>query len=594
MKFLKYFSFFLAAAFLFISCQKEYSYEDGATRGSLVKDAIGDCGPVQVNGIYKKDSVLGAGNFVDVQINTTTTGTYDIKTDTVNGYSFRAIGSVAIPGINMVRLVGSGKPINAQTDIFSVKFDTSVCKINIDVMLSTGGGTTAVFTLGGSGSTCTGGGPSGTYTSGIAMTAANTANVGVTVQTPGSYNVSTTTANGVTFTGTGILAAGATSITLTAMGTPAVSATPVTTPYSITVGTGTCGFSITYAATPAPATYTVTCGTGSPAGVYQAGTAMTSSNFYIVSVTPQTTGSYTITTNSANGVTFTSTGVFSTTTAQSVTLFATGTPLAAGPFNYTTTGGTGSCVFPVTYTAGAGPAAYTINCTGATLQGNYAAGVPLDPSNTMTISVNATTAGTYTITSTTVNGVTFSATGTLVVGNNANIVLMGTGTPTAGGSFAYPLSGSGASCSVNVVYDFLIATIDGVAKTFNHNLTASVDNTSVPGFDILTIDGFAAAAGNEEFLTGVGKATGVPLTVGTYTINQFVTGVIVGANYTDAASANFAIASNPAPQTPVFTITITAITATRVEGTFSGPLKDANGSGAVLKTVTLGSFSVKR
>ncbi len=350
MKFFKFLSLFVVTGFFLLSCQKELSYEDGATRGSLVKDAFGDCAAVQPSGIYKQDSALGANNFVDVQINATTTGTYDIKTDTVNGYSFRAVGVVTIPGLNSVRLIGSGKPLLAGTDVFRVRFDTSVCEINIDVALpGSGGGTTAVFTLGSTAGSCTGGGLSGTYTSGIAMTAANTANIGVTVQTAGSYTISTTTANGVTFSGTGNVALGTTSITLIASGTPAASATPVTSSYNITSGTSTCGFTITYAATPPPATFTVNCTGAVASGTYTQGVAMTASNTYTIAATSTGAGSYSITTASVNGVTFTATGTFAGATTQPIMLIASGTPAASGAFNYTTAGGTGSCPFTVNY-----------------------------------------------------------------------------------------------------------------------------------------------------------------------------------------------------------------------------------------------------
>lgn len=61
--------------------------------------------PVTVNGIYKKDTLLNSANYIDVQLNISTTGTYDIRTDTVNGYSFRGVGAAGITGLNTVRLL---------------------------------------------------------------------------------------------------------------------------------------------------------------------------------------------------------------------------------------------------------------------------------------------------------------------------------------------------------------------------------------------------------------------------------------------------------------------------------------------------------
>src|SRR6185295_8368708 len=95
----------------FTSCQKQLGFDTGGVSvGSLKADLTGDCLPVTVNGVFKVDSVLTNDNFVDVQVSVSIEGTFEIRSDTVNGYSFRKVGSVG-KGLNTIRLYASGKPL---------------------------------------------------------------------------------------------------------------------------------------------------------------------------------------------------------------------------------------------------------------------------------------------------------------------------------------------------------------------------------------------------------------------------------------------------------------------------------------------------
>jgi hypothetical protein len=49
------------------SCQKELNFDE-VSSGTLV-DSAGDCHPSIINGIYRVDSALGNGNYIDVQVN---------------------------------------------------------------------------------------------------------------------------------------------------------------------------------------------------------------------------------------------------------------------------------------------------------------------------------------------------------------------------------------------------------------------------------------------------------------------------------------------------------------------------------------------
>jgi hypothetical protein len=141
MKYIRLSFLLCGLTFLIASCQKELSYEAGLGKGTLKKDVTGECLPVNINGSYQKDTLLKPiVNFVDVQVSASEVGSYSIKTDTINGYSFSGAGVFAVQGLNTVRLIGAGTPIAAGFDMFTVKFDTSVCQFNVTVIGSGGGG----------------------------------------------------------------------------------------------------------------------------------------------------------------------------------------------------------------------------------------------------------------------------------------------------------------------------------------------------------------------------------------------------------------------------------------------------------------------
>jgi hypothetical protein len=133
MKFLRLLAVFAAIGFILSSCQKVLDYGSPAGATGTLKATSGDCLPVTIYGTYQKDTLLNFSNTVDVQINVTEIGAYTIKTDTINGYSFSATGYAGVVGSNTVHLQASGRPILPEVDVFTVKFDTSICQINIIV-----------------------------------------------------------------------------------------------------------------------------------------------------------------------------------------------------------------------------------------------------------------------------------------------------------------------------------------------------------------------------------------------------------------------------------------------------------------------------
>ena len=243
-------SLLIFTSIIFMSCQKETSFEQGnstASIGSLSVDALGNCLGATPLGTYIKDTALKASNYIEVSVKVDTIGTYTIYSDTVNGYYFKATGTFATTGTQTVRLLGGGKPSSTGTNSFRVTYNNTVCDFSVTVTAPpppTGG--SSVFTF-----NCTGATPAGTYAAGTALTATNSITLNVNVTTGGTWSVNTGSAiNGITFSGTGTFAAtGAQTITLLGSGTPTAAGT---NPYTATGGVATCTFQVTVvAATPA-------------------------------------------------------------------------------------------------------------------------------------------------------------------------------------------------------------------------------------------------------------------------------------------------------------------------------------------------------
>lgn len=298
---------------------------------------------------------------------------------------------------------------------------------------------------------CLGAVVSGTYMKDTAIKASNYVDVSVQVDTAGTYTIASDTVNGYYFKATGSFnAAGTQVVRLIGGGKPlAVGSNIFTVTYNGTV----CEFTVNVTGVVPPggsSVFTVTCTGATPVGTYVAGTPLTAANSITLNVNVTTVGTWSVTTAPAvNGVTFSGTGTFATTGAQTIVLTGSGTPTAAGSFTFTVTGATATCTFQSTVApAASGNAVFTVACTGATPVGVYMAGTPLTAANTITLNVNVTTAGTWTVTTApAVNGIIFSGTGTFSTTGAQTIQLSASGTPIAAGAFTFTVTGATATCT---------------------------------------------------------------------------------------------------------------------------------------------------
>ena len=600
MKFLNLLVCIFFAGILFTSCQKGFTVETESAKGLLAKNNSGDCAPIGINGAYKKDTLLNSSNFVDVQVNITTVGIYTINTDTLNGYYFKATGVTDSLGSKSIRLMGLGKPIATGTNIFSVKFGSSVCKFNVMVSANSSGGNLAAFTLGNNVGLCTNT-TNGTYAQNLPTNNTNTVTVSVSVQTAGSYSISTPLVNGVSFTGAGNLTLAANSIILTANGTPT---TAGQFNYPLTVGTSSCNYNITYTAAIAAAVFGFNCNAASFAGTYQVGTPMNAGNTLTVPITVTTPGTYAITSN-VNGVSFSGSGVL-TLASSTLTLTATGIPnTSAAPSTvFTLTGGGGtSCSITIPFTpagTGGGDAVFGYICSRAIISGTFQSGLPLTNLDFIKIPVFVGTSGVYSLTSTTINGVTFSATGNLIASfDEQYITLTATGqvpTNATTQSVSYNITGTGGfNCSIVVPFttsviatDYIKTKIDGSALiNLNTNLSANI--MTAPSGNTMHFEGAFSTANKPSI--SITLTSSNPIVVGTY--NQTSTNSSVFVEFHDYGGNGFYINSGSGAAGP-FSLQITSITSSpnRITGTFFGSVKDNLGTGSNAIVLTSGNFSV--
>jgi len=200
-------------------------------------------------------------------------------------------------------------------------------------------------------------------------------------------------------------------------------------------------------------------------GSYIPGLRLSSSNTVDINVTVTTIGNYTLTTDTVNGISFSTSGTFTNTGNQIITLVGNGIPEFARNSVFTLLTGNSTCTFKVTV-ANAEPLAIYVLESGygnpnpcfETISGSYTAGITLSSSNTVSIRVYVVYRGNFTIATNTVNGMTFSYTGTFTTIGAQEVILEGSGTPVTRGNYTlipeivgpHPLGGEACAFFITV------------------------------------------------------------------------------------------------------------------------------------------------
>lgn len=252
------------------------------------------------------------------------------------------------------------------------------------------------------------------------------------------------------------------------------------------------------------------------------------------------------------------------------------------------------------------------NCTTAIINGTYMVNLPATQNNTVQLQVKVTAPGTYSISTPTIDGLSFYASGTFTKLGVQPILFYASGKPVVHGSFPYSPGNNGCSFTITI-NDAGVVTppanpapvtdgsfsckIDGVLNTFNYNAIAT---TTTQVFTALNVGGFQIASngGNvPEFQFYISKNDNSAITAGTYNENGFLSanGYNIEIDYQmvnpDKSLTIYNTSSNKIPPAnPPFTIIITSISSKRIKGTFSGQLTDDSQGTTVTKVITEGVF----
>ncbi|MBK8609568.1 MAG: hypothetical protein IPL84_06385 [Chitinophagaceae bacterium] len=183
-----------------------------------------------------------------------------------------------------------------------------------------------------------------------------------------------------------------------------------------------------------------TCLPQSINGTYTKDSVLKATNYIQVSADITATGTYQIASDTVAGFYFIASGTFTSTGVQVVNLAGNGTPSATGIKTFSIKFGTSTCTIDVTVGTGAPANAVFsfVNCAGTLYgAGVYTAGTVVGATHTVTLDVNVTNPGPYTINIAAVNGVSFSGSGNFTATGNAQVILTASGTPAAASPPAY-------------------------------------------------------------------------------------------------------------------------------------------------------------
>ncbi len=284
-------------------------------------------------------------------------------------------------------------------------------------------------------------------------------------------------------------------------------------------------------------------------GAFTQGITATTDNTVKIPVNVTTAGTWIVSTAEINGLSFSGGGTFSTTGEQDITLHASGTPVAAENSTVAVTAGSTDCSFEIVVAAPV-PAVFILtgtatSCSSADVQGIYMENTAVTADNKVVLQVAVTVAGAWSVTTSEVNGLTFSGSGNFAAAGAQTITLLAAGTPTASGTLNVPITAGNSTCSFDIMvapppspaaYSLVsgaascsMATVQG---TYTQNVSAGITNTVTLQVDVVTagfwnvattpVSGLSFSGSGTFTATGIQtitlNASGVPAAAGTLTI----------------------------------------------------------------------------
>lgn len=177
--------------------------------------------------------------------------------------------------------------------------------------------------------------------------------------------------------------------------------------------------------------FTVDCPSVEAEGEYIIEKGLDGNNYLVLKVNVTKPGTWSVVAKSdpSNGYSFTGQGVFTEKGMQTIRIIGQGTPAVVqkDSFIISTTGSEDTCPFQVDVQPNS--STYSLQCTSATVNGVYKKGTSLTTSNTITMNINVSSLGSYSIVSESMNGIRFSASGIFTATGTQSITLQGTGIP---------------------------------------------------------------------------------------------------------------------------------------------------------------------
>lgn len=413
------------------------------------------CNAIAVNGAFKQGEYLTSSNFLTIPVTVTQAGTYEVLATTENGYYFTTKGTFPSAGSYTLLLEGIGTPnmgyaVGALGDALTISLNNKANSCLKYVFVENA---SVSYEL-----DCSEIFVDGSYMVGGTLNNSHKMRLIVNVFSTGYWNISTNTTNGYSFRGSGTFEnVGFQDIELIGTGTPLLAGVNL---FNFTTNSDearrmTCsGIEVTVL----PISYTVDCTNAVIAGVYKQDEGMTASNTVTIKANIQATGETSIRTNTVAGIYFTSGPLsFDTLGERNIVLTAVGTPTTPGTHSFTldaVPGMVATCSFDVAITGQ--PVAYSLTCSSIVVEGGYAPNKPMTAANKMTVSVNVQYPGAYTISSNTVNGVSFSASGNFTISGIQEVVLTASGTGLSGGIHRYTITTNSAlganTCNKNIEF----------------------------------------------------------------------------------------------------------------------------------------------
>ncbi|MHC5201359.1 hypothetical protein [Myroides sp. LJL119] len=316
--------------------------------------------------------------------------------------------------------------------------------------------------------------------------------------------------------------------------------------------------------TPPPAVFEITasqCDALVVNGAYQQGEFLTGANYLTIPVTVNQAGSYELIATTTNGYYFSTEGVFPLAGNYTLILTGVGTPNRGynpgelgDNLTITLNNRPSTCMNKYVFVEKAA-VDYTINCSSIEALGQYYVGKAVDNTNKLKVQVNVSAMGYWNISTNTVNGYSFTGSGTFTSTGVQTIELLATGTPTNSGTNLFNLSANAntlANCSAipvtvqSIAYsvDCSSAIVNGVFKQDEPvkdsnfvTLNVDVQATGNTTIQTNTVGGVYFSSGPLSFdelgvKQVVLRAVGTPVVAGknTYTLNQ-ATGLVNSCSF---------------------------------------------------------------